>query len=298
VLHNEIARISWISESLADLVILAMIYSYLGRSAKIHVLNKLISKRAYDLASLNFLYGNFNIIYIKNGEYAVPSSIFSREMLKSLFHADRIKAVIENSFIKSSEFGNHEFSDFRRDVMQYGSLQRILVRPGGSPDLDNIISLFRSFADTGIEKGNIHFWQQYSIALYINEEFELSQKRLDTAKSLAREMSYYDTFMLDHHQARLLVVSRARRVNEYKDHEEAYVEALQTAVRLISEHLGEAFAGEALSIVKNSTRVKLALQAMLEAVSNRKPNASVGLSLLRRTVRDIRLALDALTQPE
>lgn len=289
-----------------------MIYSYLGRSAKINIINKLISKRSYDLASVNFLYGNFNIIYIKNGEYAVPSSIFSREMLKSLFRADRIKSVIENSFVKSSEFGNHEFSDFRRDVMQYGSLQRILVQPGGAPDLDSIISLFRSFADTGIEKSNIHFWQQYSIALYINGEYELSQRRLDTAKSLAREMSYYDTFMLDHHQARLLLVSRARKTNEYKDHEEAYVEALQTAVRLISdpnrqterdtlylsEHLGEAFAGEALSIVRKSPRVSLALHAMLEAVSSRRPNASVGSGLLRRTVRDIRLALETLAPAE
>lgn len=309
ILRDEIERIEAIDASLSTVLVIAMIYSYLGRPAKLYIINKLITKNACELSAKHFTYGNFNIVYIRNGEYAVPSSIFSREILRSMFTSEYISSVIENFFVRSSEFGHHEFNDIRREVMQYGNLQRILVKPDSSPDLDTIIDLFRSFSDTGIEKNNIHFWQQYSIALYIRGDYKLAQNRLDTAKSISREMAYYDTFMLDHHQARLLLVSRARAPRDYDDHEDAFITAIMTATSLISdpdrsserdtlylsEHLKDAFSGESLELVRKSTRVKVALEALRQSVVSRKPNASVGAGLLRRTLKDIQKALDALS---
>lgn len=304
-LKEEIIEISKIDSALPNLVIMCMLFSYLGRSPKVYIINKLISKTLFDISSRNLSYGKFNIIYIKGGEYAVPSSVFSREMLKGLFQQQDISRVIEDIFVRSSEYGHREFGDLRRELMQFGNLQRIMVRPSGKPDLDAIEELFQAFASTGIERKNIHFWQQYSITQYVQEKYDLSQKRLDVAKSLAADVADYDTFMLDHHQARLFLVSRSRKPQEYNDHIDAYSEALEIASRLVddprrsyerdtlylSELLAEAFRDEIMPLIGPDARVREALVKFRDAVAERKHNASVSQTFLHKTLKDVDQAI-------
>ena len=102
LLKEEVERISRLDGSLLNLLIISLIYSYLGRSPKIYIINKLVSKFGYELGNREFYYGNYNIMVIRNGEYSVPSSIFSREVLKSIILTEKICLVLEDIYIRSS----------------------------------------------------------------------------------------------------------------------------------------------------------------------------------------------------
>jgi hypothetical protein len=67
-------------------------------------------------------------------------------------------------------------------------------------------------------KGNPQFWLQYAIACLVYGELKRSKLYFDTSYSLAaKKIKKYDTFMIDNHYARFLLVEA---VKEF-EHEEA-----------------------------------------------------------------------------
>ncbi len=95
-----------------------------------------------------------------------------------------------------------------RDLMRFSSLQLVL------PERNRRVSVIRyyeSIKNLAACRRNPHFWLQYGIASIILEDFERVERYFQTAYSLAESRDDYNTYMIDNHFARFLLLRAIRQ---------------------------------------------------------------------------------------
>ncbi|MEQ1934004.1 MAG: hypothetical protein ABL962_09015 [Fimbriimonadaceae bacterium] len=281
------------------LLLVALLFSLVGNDPKAFVLSKLVPDTSYKRGSEAFRYGNYNVCFIREGRFFVPSSVFAREIVERHVGNDALADVIEDVFIRSSQYGYFEFRQLRKELMQFGALQRVFRVHDVKGNISDVVGLYRRLSETGIEENNVHFWHQYSIALYVGGEYVLSQSRLDYARSKASGSDDYDYFMLDHHQARLFLRARQVDPSAYDDHTDRMLDSIEIMIRLIGdperpldrdplnlpEHLVEYLESSAGDRIAYSKEIVGALTRLSAVISLRRSNPQVSSSLIRRAKR-------------
>lgn len=97
--------------------------------------------------------------------------------------------------------------DMMRTLMRFSSVQMLLPE---QQRRTSILRYYESIKSLSSCKRNPHFWLQYAIASVVIEDFERAERYFATAYSLAKNREDYDTYMIDNHFSRFLIVRAIR----------------------------------------------------------------------------------------
>jgi hypothetical protein len=170
---------------------------------------------------------------IRDGQIYAPGEAFAKECLslgnigsEELFRF--LTGLIKSAF----KYQHHEFRKIRVQLMRFSNIEQIF----SADDKKNfIIKLYEEYSRVSEIRNNREFWHQFSIACMAFGEYDLAFDRLQTAYSLAKHTpDERETYMMDHHHARLLIDSRRGNISSYDDQAEALATAGSIVVRQIT----------------------------------------------------------------
>lgn len=121
------------------------------------------------------------------------------------------------------------YRELFRTLMRFATLQELL------PDDPSGAAVFRYYESVKTIEGakrNPLFWLQYGIAALSIEDLARAERYLQSAYAFARQRLTYNTFQIDNHYARLLLM-RASRGGSAKERMDAFREAR----RIVNEQI-------------------------------------------------------------
>lgn len=145
------------------------------------------------------------LIDFSGGQIRLRSAVAAQFVLKKVADVNLIVEAlivmarsIDNIGRVSSIYGN-----LLRNLMRFTNLQNLFPEQQRRPA---IIRYYESIKNLHACRGNPQFWLQYAIACLVLGEYQRSESYFRTAYSLA-EARDYDTFQIDNHYARFLLVT-------------------------------------------------------------------------------------------
>ncbi len=111
--------------------------------------------------------------------------------------------------------------------MKFSGLQLLLPEQGKA---GAVITYYEALKNLEGSKSNPLFWLQYAIACLVIEDLTRAKKYFDTSYSLAEERGW-DTFQIDNHFARFLLVQAVQRDNK------SALENFRTARNIINRQI-------------------------------------------------------------
>jgi hypothetical protein len=107
----------------------------------------------------------------------------------------------------NSARNNRQYFELLKSLTRFNGLQHIF------PEQDRkkaFIRYYESIKDLYQTRKNPLFWLQYAIACTVFEEFDRAEKYFSTAYSLAEALDYFNSFQIDNHYARFLLMRSIR----------------------------------------------------------------------------------------
>jgi hypothetical protein len=150
------------------------------------------------------------------GGILVKSSIAAEYLLHSTANAAAIVEVLV-TMTEHAEKGSRVsilYDGLFKNLMRFHSLQVILPEENRR---NAVISYYESIKNLPRCKNHPLFWLQYAIAALVLNDLVRSKRYFDTAYSLATSTHGFDTFQIDNHYARFLLVQGVRDL----EHDEA-----------------------------------------------------------------------------
>lgn len=150
------------------------------------------------------------IIDFSQGEIQLRSSVAGGFILKQIADPNSTIDVLislARASDKSADVSPYYY-DVCKSLARYSNLQHVL------PEKDRgkaTLQYYESVKDLQSYRSNPLFWLQYAIACLVIEEFERAGRYFDTAYSLAETRNTYDTYQIDNHYARFLLMRSLRR---------------------------------------------------------------------------------------
>ena len=149
------------------------------------------------------------IIDFQRGMIKLRSSVAAQYILKNLIDAH----VIVDTLIQMSNAAHVYFDvspayrQLRVSLMRFRNIQHIMPERQRRPET---IRYYESVKNLSRNRDFPLFWLQYAIACLALEEYDRAKKYFDTAYSLA-ERSGFDTYQIDNHYARYLLLEVTAR---------------------------------------------------------------------------------------
>ncbi|VTU25010.1 hypothetical protein SRS16CHR_03573 [Variovorax sp. SRS16] len=170
-----------------------------------------------DRESVKFLWDD------SSGHIRLKSSVLAEYYLTSLGDAAEVVDVLIEMYFRAYEMRpvGKEYDFFIRSVMSFSALQKMLPRSGlrGAT-----IRFYEAIQTSPFTRKNPHYWLQYAIArLSFEDNLTEIAPYFQSAYAFAK-LSNYDTYQIDNHFARFLLVQAARESNvdiSYEKYKEA-----------------------------------------------------------------------------
>lgn len=152
-------------------------------------------------------------IDFKSGEVSVKSAIVAEYILQNTSDAATIVKVLITIIECAHKLRtNPAYYSLFKDLMRHSNLQLILPEDNRK---NAVIRFYEEAKNLEKCKNNPLFWLQYAIASLVNGDLKRSKLYFDTAYSLATKIDNYNTYQIDNHYARFLLVQALEL--EHKD---------------------------------------------------------------------------------
>jgi tetratricopeptide (TPR) repeat protein len=138
-------------------------------------------------------------------------------VLKGLPNATALSEIICEC-VKNAERGKRADSylgEIAKELLRYGTLERILPNKGKRAALQNIYEDLKNIPSI---RDNPQFWLQYAMSRLALGELDVARRYFETSYALAKKASGYDTFQIDNHYCRLLLLE----AEQFTDKDEAF----------------------------------------------------------------------------
>ncbi|TFF50585.1 hypothetical protein C5609_17785 [Pseudomonas putida] len=232
------------------------------------------------------------------GRIRLKSSVLAEYYLTNLSEASEVVEILIEMFLQShskTELGP-EFESFMRSLMSFSSLQKMLPRAGLR---NSTIFFYESIQNLKFTRKNPHYWLQYAIArLSFEDDLDEISPYFQSAYKFAQSINY-DTYQIDNHYARFLLV-KASREKDVASSIELYREAKGILLKqmlhekkhypyrvaasiadFISVHLAELSEGHKADIVRFCDDVVTRIKTLPADVKSHKHVKSCQVSLER-----------------
>ena len=187
-----------------EILIAILILSVLGRVPTLEIL--------VDLAGPRVLETGFKrdsaireMIDFNSGEVRLRSSVAGEFILKRIADPNAtVQTLI--SLAKAAhklKAVSLYYSDMLRVLSRFGNLQTLLPEAGRGKAILHYYETIKVF---DFYQTNPLFWLQYAIACLFFEDFDRADKYFDAAYSFAKKMQSYDSYQIDNHYARYLLM--------------------------------------------------------------------------------------------
>ena len=146
------------------------------------------------------------LLDFNQGEVSLHSAVAARHLLQQVVDANVIVEVLTR-IAKVADWASAaslHYRDLLRDIMRFGSLQTLL------PERNRrraVIRYYESIKNLYAARNQPHFWLQYAIATLVTGDLVRAKTYFDTAYAFANARDRYDTYMIDNHYARYLLVA-------------------------------------------------------------------------------------------
>lgn len=146
----------------------------------------------------------------RQGEVLLRSAVVAQFILQRVADA----GVVVETLIQMARVADRAaaaspvYFQLLRSLMRFSALQVLL------PEQNRkllVVRYYENLKNLGGCKRNPHFWLQYAIATVVVDELERAERYFDTAYSLAGRWPDYDTYMIDNHFARFLLIRAIER---------------------------------------------------------------------------------------
>ena len=158
-----------------------------------------------------------------SGKVRVKSSILSQYILKEIIDYDiSLKYLIKA--IRACETGRREnrlLHEVQKEFMKFSFIDKIFAR---TKNTNHYVQFYDGLRTLPSMSRNPQFWLQYAIARIEHSEYKSADILFRTAYSLAKSLPNYNTFQIDNHFARFLLVSRTLDLS-YGDYFKAFIDA-------------------------------------------------------------------------
>ena len=165
------------------------------------------------------------LLDFNQGEVSLHSTVAARHLLQQVVDANVIVEVLTRIARVADRVSTASlhYRGLLRDLMRFGSLQTLLPernRRGA------VIRYYESIRNLYAARNQPHFWLQYAIATLVMGDLVRAKTYFDTAYAFADARDRYDTYMIDNHYARYLLVAARQS------------DAVDSAMRMFEEAQG------------------------------------------------------------
>jgi hypothetical protein len=169
----------------------------------------------------------------KHGSVRVKSPLLGEYVLQNVVSGDYVLSKLidcvnrcEDARVAVGSRGDL-FGEIQKEMMRFSFVDRVFARKRAG---DAYKRYYDSIKDLPSMARNPQFWLQYAIARLEDADFRASLIHFRTAYSHAKPKgASYDTFQIDNHYARFLIVSRTQDPS-FKDDFKVFLEAHQLLI--------------------------------------------------------------------
>jgi len=177
----------------------------LNQRVTVDVVSDVWGVDAFERESVQKNTGLRNFVDLNRSSVRVRSTAASKYLLNNFWKADEVVSVL----IELSKTANNlsRLSDRYRTLFttlkRFSSIQQVLPDQGKR---DAVITYYENIKLIDNCKRDPLFWLQYAIGTLVIEDLQRADRYFDTAYSLADKRDSFDTYQIDNHYARFLLV--------------------------------------------------------------------------------------------
>lgn len=169
------------------------------------------------LGNLNFRRNEVvrELINFENNEIKVKSSVLAEVLLSEIIETEIIKEVLVRTF-KNFDKHRHspEFKRVLRALLSFINLKRVLNQKSSNKYQEVMVSFFEDIRNCTFCKKNPHYWLQYAILKLDEHDFIVADTFFNNAYSFASKHEDFDTYQIDNHYARYLLINALEVTND------------------------------------------------------------------------------------
>jgi hypothetical protein len=146
------------------------------------------------------------LLDFNTGRITLRSSVASQFILKRLVDINVLIDVLVHIARQADKLASVSdyYFDLLRELMRFGRLQYLLPESGRR---QGIVRYYESIKDLNACRRHPLFWLQYAIACLTMNDLDRAEVYFNTSYSLAEIRSGFDTYQIDNHYARFLLVT-------------------------------------------------------------------------------------------
>lgn len=216
--YKELMSLIRTDETHKETLLAILILNTIGIKSTIELISTLTQSSSINRSSFHSNEAIRQIINSDAGSIHLRSPITSRYFLHELGEGQSLsKLLIKIARSCQANFNNDQvFSDILRSLVVYGQLQSLL------PEKNKRVAIktfYEDIKNLSYCKNSPYFWLQYAIARLVLEDFEEARAYFKHAYGLAKGMADFNTYQIDNHWARFLIVYSIKRDDdEFADH--------------------------------------------------------------------------------
>lgn len=169
-----------------------------------------------------------------DGNYVkTKSSVVSYHILKNFKNGKLLIEVLLEIARRSDLHysSNFMYRNIFRELMRFGTIQSVLP---ARQKREFILYYYDSLKRIGKCTGNHFYWLQYAIACITIDDFDRAKKYFENAYSLSKKRPYFDTYQIDNHYARFLLIS-----SHYFYPDAGYMDNFNRAKNIINQQMNK-----------------------------------------------------------
>lgn len=145
------------------------------------------------------------IVAVQSGIAQFRSSIIANAVLSSVSNSTSITDVISECvfYAEHGKRADSYLGYISKELIRYGTLERILPEKGKRAALQN---LYEGLKNIPSLRDNPQFWLQYAMSRLALGELDVARRYFSNSYSLAEKTNGYDTYQIDNHYCRLLLL--------------------------------------------------------------------------------------------
>ncbi len=202
-----------------EVVVGALVLRHIGASSDLSLLAELTGVEFINQALFGRYTGITEFLNLERDNIIARSSLFSTMALRTFWSTGKVAKLMAEMLSRALElrFDGSIYRDIARDLMRFSTIKALLPNEQQENRLVDYYERIKNFE--GCSR-NPFFWLQYAIARLDMKRFDIAQRYLDTAYSLASRIEKFETYQLDNTQARLLLqrcIDEERSMNAFAD---------------------------------------------------------------------------------
>lgn len=150
-----------------------------------------------------------------DNEIKVKSSVLAEVLLEEIIDTETIKDVLVKTF---KNFDKHrydlEYKRVLRTLLSFTTLKRVLSQKGNNKYQEVMASFFEDVRNCTFCQSNPHYWLQYAILKLDQHDFTVADTFFQNAYSFAARREDFDTYQIDNHYARYLLLNAIEAIDE------------------------------------------------------------------------------------